>query len=812
MDNSMFYPIYDILSDDNNHGMIIGKNGTITYAVRLTEPEVYSMSKSDIESRHAIYLQALSHMPDNSYVHKQDVFCTCQYNRLSSASSFLSSADASHFTGREYLRHSCIMAFSLSGLASLSTSYVKNGFLYKEQLSKADAERIGGFLSAVEFAINNLSSLRGSKVVYLSVDDLKEYVFSSANFYETEGVNDIHFSETIHAGAYHARMYAITDEEYFSADEYAIANKDYTVSRDKSELYMSPVEAFGGIHLNYNHVYNQILYFYSDRQLKKKLRKNLDNHISNKGWDSVTIPPKIESMQKLVKNINDNKEILCYAHYSVLLWDEDADRLDMADKELRSAMDICNINYYVPGYGNLAEVYGGGIIGCTASLGIQYMFMTSLSMAACFLCHYSSFQDDPEGILFNDRLTQIPLRKDIWDAKNRRIKARNAVVIAPTGGGKSFLCNNIIHQLLDQGFTVVAVEFGNSFKQLCYLYPDIAVHVEYEQSQPLGINPFDLDNYPMTSDKEDMLINLCLRFWRKPNADAKETVSLRKLLAEYYRKFKTRHSFQGFYTFITENYKELCKNLALKEEYFDIDSFQHVCSEFMSGGTYENLCASTGIGSGLSDKRFIHFELTKVKANPFVASVVMSLLFDVINNKILSDQSKKGYIIFDEYAETAQMKSSTSLDVDIHQTVAFFYQKIRKENGAVMTIIQSPVQLPSNEYTDGIIANTQLLYVLEGTEVVYDAIVKTFKIKNDAHINQMKSIQNNYDAIHPYSECWIRFGENYALTIRLEASLRKFLAFQTQGELRSELDRIYGENGHNMQKAIEQYIETTKKA
>jgi conjugation system ATPase, TraG family len=232
----------------------------------------------------------------------------------------------------------------------------------------------------------------------------------------------------------------------------------------------------------------------------------------------------------------------------------------------------------------------------------------------------------------------------------------------------------------------------------------------------------------------------------------------------------------------------------------------------MSGGTYENLCASTGIGSGLSDKRFIHFELTKVKANPFVASVVMSLLFDVINNKILSDQSKKGYIIFDEYAETAQMKSSTSLDVDIHQTVAFFYQKIRKENGAVMTIIQSPVQLPSNEYTDGIIANTQLLYVLEGTEVVYDAIVKTFKIKNDAHINQMKSIQNNYDAIHPYSECWIRFGENYALTIRLEASLRKFLAFQTQGELRSELDRIYGENGHNMQKAIEQYIETTKKA
>ncbi len=230
----------------------------------------------------------------------------------------------------------------------------------------------------------------------------------------------------------------------------------------------------------------------------------------------------------------------------------------------------------------------------------------------------------------------------------------------------------------------------------------------------------------------------------------------------------------------------------------------------MPGGTYENLCSAEGVASSFSDKRFIHFELTKVKASPFVASVIMGLLFDTINNKILSDPSKKGLIVFDEYAETAQMKSASSLDVDIHQTVAFFYQKIRKENGAVMTIIQSPVQLPDNEYTKGIVANTQLLYVLEGTEVVYDSVIDTFKIKSSAQINQLKSIQNNYTSLHPYSECWIRFGENYALTVRLEASQPKYLAFQTQGEIRSELDRIYGNNGHNMQKAIEQYIEQSK--
>lgn len=806
MDNSMFYPIYDIITDTENHAMIVGKNGSLTYVVRLSEPEVYSLYKDEIENRHSVYMQAFSHMPDNSYIHKQDVYRTCLYEPVCDNLSYLASADAEHFSGRKYLRHTCMLAFTLSGLKSLTETYVKNGFVYKEQLVQEDSDRLSEFLSAIEFAINNISSLRGTQVSYLGVDELKEYIFSSVNFYESQGIMDICFSEEMQAGKYHARMYAITDEEFFSESSYPIADKDYTVSRDKSELYMSPAEAFGGIHLNYNHVYNQILYFYSDKLLKIRLRKNLDNHISNRGWDKVNIPPKIKSLKGLVNEINDNKEILCYAHYSILLWDEDRSRLEYAEKELRSAMDVCNINYYIPGFGNLAEVYAGGIIGCTASLDIQYMFMTSLSLATSFLCHYSIFKNDSEGILFNDRLTQIPLRKDIWDSKNRRIKARNAVVIAPTGSGKSFITNNIIHQLLDQEFTVVGVEFGNSFKQLCYLYPEISIHIEYDQALPLGINPFDLDGQAMTPEKEDMLINLCLRFWRKPNADANLTVSLRKFIALYYKKTKDGHSFQGFYKFLTTNYETLCQEIDIKKEYFDIDSFRHVCSEFMPNGTYANLCAADGVASRLADKRFIHFELTKVKSNPFVASVVMSLLFDVINNKILSNQSKKGYIIFDEYAETAQMKSSSSLDVDIHQTVAFFYQKIRKENGAVMTIIQSPVQLPNNEYTDGIIANTQLLYVLEGTEVVYDAIIKTFKIKNAAHINQMKSIQNNYSGQHPYSECWMRFGENYALTVRIEASKRKFLAFQTQGEIRAALDNTYRKNGCDMQNAIEEYL------
>ena len=169
-------------------------------------------------------------------------------------------------------------------------------------------------------------------------------------------------------------------------------------------------------------MYNQILYFYSDKKLKDTLRRNLDSHIANRGWDRINSPAKIAKMTELVKEIKDNNEILCYAHYSVVLWEEDTQQLELAEKELRSSLDLFDLKYYIPSYGNLADLYAGGIVGCVSSLRLEYMFMTSLSLAVAFFVHYTGFSDDPDGILFNDRLTQIPLRKDIWDANNRRIK------------------------------------------------------------------------------------------------------------------------------------------------------------------------------------------------------------------------------------------------------------------------------------------------------------------------------------------------------------------------------------------------------
>lgn len=76
-------------------------------------------------------------------------------------------------------------------------------------------------------------------------------------------------------------------------------------------------------------------------------------------------------------------------------------------------------------------------------------------------------------------------------------------------------------------------------------------------------------------------------------------------------------------------------------EYFDIDSFLRVFGIY-ARGFYENVCKPSPLENDMQNRDFIVFELTKIKKDPFLISVIMTILFDTIENKILSDRSVRG--------------------------------------------------------------------------------------------------------------------------------------------------------------------------
>lgn len=795
-------------------GAALGKSGDITLCFYLSCPEPYTLNEASIQWRQSEYERALKHMPAGSYLLKQDVFVKKEYDpsRHMSSHTFLQEAESRHFVGRLYLEHHCILAFSLSGLESLAPAYEKNPLAFRDDLTEKDKARLADFYDAVDGAVIILKQLPDTSLRLLEPWELKQYMIQYVNGFPGDpGMRDVHFGRQLEIGEASGAAFVICEESYLPA-ELPVCIEDNTIAKANAALYMAPLEKLG-IHLPANHTVNQLVFFEGRQKLKSELQVRADDfHHHRKFAQEVELAAK--RLAEMNKEVLENGANLCRGHVSIIVWDKDSTALEASKNTIREVLKVGDFNYYQPSFEGLENLFLGTVIGRQSKLARTYFFMTELSIITGLFIHYGPYRDDEQGILFNDRIFNVPLRLDIWDEAKRRIPARNSMMVAGTGGGKSATSNNILEQeiteLLHYKMKAVCVEFGKSFQAITRLYVDRSAHIDYDGNTPLGVNPFFIrSREEITMEKIKTLTVLVLKFWREREVieDTKQYVSLLKIIRDYYDRKQDGHSFPDFYHYIRDGFPAICERQQIPEEYFNVDSFLHICSEFMPGGAYESVCRMDGSNEDvIREKDLIVFELTRIKKDPFLVSIILTIIFDTVENKILADRSIRGKLYLDEYSETAAMKDNFTGE-DVHSTVSFCFQKFRKENGAISAIIQSPAQLPENNFTRSIIANVQLLYVLPTQENVYDDIIKSFRIKNESHIQLMKSIRNNFAGKRPYAEVFIRFGDLYATVVRLEFSPEKFYAFQTDGKDWQALDNLC-RSGKTMEEAITQYIKT----
>lgn len=799
------YSILDIINEE--HGVILTKGGNIGISFQLKEPECYSLSCEDIDLRNKMFKEAFRFLPDGCYIHKQDIFLKKHYQADPLTKSFLDLADARHFDGRLYIQHTCVIHFVLTGLKSLDKAYQSSPVTFKDNLHKEDLEKLSNFLEAINNTISILKNLRDMQVISLTGNDMRNLVLGYSNLYaDANSITDIHIDKELHVGKTNARYYCICDETMFPDNSVSSYVKDSSLPMANAELYHPLLEELG-MYLPYNHIVNQIIYLEGNDILRAQIARNIDIYGSNSSM-SKSIKVQFEKLDKLQEEILEENELLVRTHFSVCIFDESDSELDKAEKAVKETLNMNQFHYYIPGYDNLGKIHFSCVPGQISCMPKEYLILTTMPIALCFFLQCSEYQNDKEGIYVHDRMYQIPLRKDIWDASKKRVNARNGMIIAGTGGGKSAFTLNFTQQLIEQDYTCIVVEFGKSFSQLCKLYPDISLHVDYDGKTPLGINPFDLQGKELDNNNLEMLSGIIQRYWKHmfTKDESEKEVALTRFIQDYYEQVAFGHNFEDFYYFVTDNYEEILRRKNIVKKYFDLESFKLNCGEFLPGRRYENVCKDTQMD--FASKKFIVFELTQIKQDRFLSNLVMSMIFSIIQKKLLSDRRKRGILIFDEYAETAQM-TDTATGTGIHSSVAFCYQKIRKENGAVYTIVQTPEQLPDDENTKNIISNTDMLFVLPTKEVIYQSIIDKFKITRDYQIALMKSMRNNFSGPRPYSECFMRMGENYATVTRLEFSKEKFLAFQTEGEIWSELEGKTKKM--SMQDAITEYINEHKK-
>ncbi len=797
IDFSSYHPIIDI--QDN---IIFANNGNVVLCYGGHLPEIYSLSEKDFEDIHGAWFQALKSLPVGTVVHKQDIYIKKTYTSEKLPNkTFLEKATHQHFKGREYMEHRCRLFFVLTKNKALNNPKYVNPFKKtSDKLTQKMDDTVSQFIGAVSDSISFINNSR--KMLFLSlkakeIQDLTQEYFNGFNEgFDTDailGKNDIYIGEN------HFDALAINSELCFGESVQSSKTNEKFTSDDF--VFHQGFNDGLGLTLNENHIVNQILYLDDKQKWRKLLDKKVEelNKSSNFGSQNKVVLGKIQHILDQI-NADDNARII-RGHLNIVYWHKNPENLSRIGSAIKTEFKELDIIPYYP-RGEERKNYILNSFCCYSSnFSNADLYVTDLKHALCLFINNTNYKSDDTGIIFNDREHNIPVLKDVWDERKKRIKARNFAIFAPTGEGKSFLANNILRQYFESGVRLVIIDLGGSYTKFAKLYPEKYTVLRYESGKNLGINPFYIsDVKDLTPERlEDLSVFLFELFASDLKVTKAQSVSVKKILRHYYENTSENHSLDGFYSFIEQHQEDLLERLKIHPDYFNITSFLHVMSEYVGDGLYSFLFeVSEDQTYKIEDKRLIVFELDEVKDNKEILSVMLKLIKSAIQRTIWKNRAEKGIILFDEFAK--QLKFDNVLE-----SVEFYYQAIRKQNGAIGIILQSINQLPNNSTSASILENTQVVYSLNN-EKGYDELVKRLNLSSH-DLNQLKSIKNNLTGPRKYTEMFIKIGKESNI-FRLEVPKEVYAAYLTDGKENEAIMAIY-EKTNDMELAIKEFTSKT---
>jgi conjugation system TraG family ATPase len=773
--------------------------GDKIFCYELSLPESYSLSEKDFDKQYTIWYKAIKNHNPGTIILKSDYYLKRQYDSQHLPDrTFLQKETKKHFSGRSYIQHKCYLFFIYTRTGKiLKHPNIKNPFS-KLPSTKEVLEQTGTTHNhfdlevrrSVEF-INGSGRIMARALMPSEIQQLSAIYFNG--LYNDRITDTGHKGSDFKIGNKRVGAFVVNDIDQLPEnisnclEDGKMSTTDYTFYRGFSDNL--------GLDIQCDHIYNQILFIDDHHSIKSEIKRKREQLFGARGFSSEN-KVGAEALTKYLDEIADDEKVrFVRAHFNVLYFADSDNEFRQFDNEISKKFREMDVLPYYPGGNQLSNIFINSFFGFISNMNQRNLLTIDLQQALCFIQNVSNYKSDLEGIVFNERIFNTPVLKDVWDDDKKRIKARNFGIIAPTGEGKSFLANHIFSQFIDQGYKLVIQDLGDSYQKLSYLYPEKTIYVKYSHGQPLGVNPFYVaDKKDLTTIKINELANFCLKLWKRDQfISGDELVSLRKAITVFY-KHTDVHSFPLFYEFIKLNKGDLHDHLNIEQQYFDITEFLHNCSEFVDRGPYAFLFKDNQ-NFDFSNYDIAVFELAEAEGDPLLISILNQLSTDAKRKLVWENRASRGIIFYDEFAKQLHYPN-------VLQDVEYDFQAVRKYNGAVGIVLQSPNQLPENKTASSIIDNMQVLYILQNLKG-YDDIINRFKLSSHDK-NQLMSITNNFSGKIKYSEFMQKIGPE-ANIMRLEVPEVNRYAFLTEGTAYQEILDLY-KKSNNMQQAILEYI------
>lgn len=821
--NDVFSQFNKIASIDGN--VIKNKAKDVAVVYKLNLPEIFTLGEDDFDTIHSDLLKTFSALPEGTVVHKKDIFIHNTYDNSSlSNETYLQQSVRRHFENRVFMEHECLISFIMPDLPALRRNYDKIEILSKKNSITA-LEEVEEFVNNVEQAVNVLNTSGLISAVALTQDEIYNAVYNEYAFYDNE-IGDITSSkEELKIGNKEVRIFSLRDDAQQKDGHLSNCVLDKERTTDTTKFFRSYCYPLG-LELDSNHIYNQYI-FLEKQDLAKSRLETTNKKLGGSALLNRKNSINSKKNDEFLSNVESQNVKIVRLHCNLMIWNEDKERLNELAKKVKGVYSKMEVIPYINNHFDRDYIFIASQLGCGALLPSEETFISYLDISLCYYITETNYKSDQTGILYNDRIYQVPIFVDIFNEpyEKKLINNRNYIIIAPSGGGKSVNAKHKIrHQIENPNNSTVVLNIGGDDK-ICRMYPAETLYFKYTEGQSLHLNPFYIKD-TITSTKIEFIIDFIGLLWKTDqnltnddrsafekiilkfyNVDIHEFIDVKMkdsdyVEKQYHIKGKDNSSLLDFYNYLEANKAEV---QVYTFGLFDVESVILNLEKY-TRGMYSSLFTN-GKPLSFENKKYIEFELDNIKDNPVLFPIFGMVIADLILNTVWKDDGKEKDFFIDEAWKVVEKKGIAVL-------LKYCYKTIRKFNGSVGIAIQQITDLLVLPVEDqnAILGNTAVKIILDHREVTGDVPMLKEKLSlTNADIATILSIQNNTKFSksnpRPYTEQAIKLGSQNCKIVRLELTKECLAIYESDKNKLRTFDELYKNNNNQIIPTIEDYIE-----
>ncbi len=485
-------------------GVVLSKRGDLTFGWALSLPTAFTVNEAGYDSIIYSFLQAYRLLPPYCIVHKQDVYCFDTYH-AKQKEHFLADSYEKHFEGRKYLNGHSYIYLTFSTKNNVERKNSNSGFFGISGAKCATPEKIlecANYASQFEAVLKN-NSLIGVRP--MSSDDFLHMgaggrdegtIADFLRLYRSEGPDfnfDFH-NDRLEYGDEELRCWYVEDSDAYQALVSSV-KPVLGMSNGAAKVFLSGGSPIG-FHLRIPHVVNRYILTLPRAAVESELdskKRTMSAFSLYSAKDSVNAQEIAAYLNASAKD--SSTTVKC--HMNVMAWGTPSSMGDIRNAVVTAFHSELQVSV-VEERRVVPLIHYGAIPGAAAELGYDN-YLTSEITAFC--CHglWDGYDRGIRNGLIQlcDRETMTPVTIDIQqEARNRGlVNAMNAIVIGPTGSGKSFTMNKLVQDFYEAGEHIFIIDVGDSYQGYAQIVKEESggtdgVYNTYDPQHPYGFNPF----------------------------------------------------------------------------------------------------------------------------------------------------------------------------------------------------------------------------------------------------------------------------------------------------------------------------------